>query len=89
MKDLFESKQSIEILIVLLEGKMMITNIMKSIFIEYGKHSHHSSISKCVNFLEKLGLVRKEIAGRKCNISLTPKGESIAKLLKNIRNELA
>ena len=83
-----ESKQSMDILVVLLKGEMMITSIQKSMINKYGTYPPHYHIIKNVRNLIQMGLAKKRVEGRKTMISLTPKGELVARLLKQVKDEI-
>ncbi len=77
-----------EMLVVLLEEPRSMTEISKQMNTKYNTYPSNSSISINTNNLVELGLVEKKKVGRKSEISLTSKGEFVARLLKEIWGRL-
>jgi len=86
--EFLDSKQCMNIVVLLLHGEMKIKDIQKSFVNKFGTYPPHSGICERVDYLKELGLVNKRGEGRKRLISLTSKGELVARLLKQVKDEL-
>ena len=82
--ELFGRKQMVDTLIVLLEGKLNMLKIQRLL----GGTSTYSNIVKNIKLMEGSGLIKSEKDGRSRMIELTERGELIARLLEQIKEQL-
>ena len=86
--DLFERPQAMNILKILLDGEKNIETIRKQMINRYDNYPAYSNVHKNVNELEVMELVSMKKEGREVKVTLKPKGELIARLLKEVGEAL-